>query len=64
MTLGYAVQSLLEILGVVGLVIAMIFDDKLSDWEHRMWRRIKRRLFGKKANVISFNNIHHDGRAV
>ncbi len=64
MTLGYAVQSVFEILGVVALVFAMIFDDKISVWEKKMLRRIKKRLFGVKSNVIPFESIQNDGRAV
>jgi len=64
MTLGYAVQSVLEILGVVALVVAMIFDDKISAWEKKMLRRIKKRFFRVKSNVIPFSSVHNDGRAV
>ena len=63
MTLGYAVQSVFEILGVVALVAAMIFDDKISRWEKKMISRIKRKLFGVKSNVIPFDSVN-DGRAV
>ena len=64
MTLGYAVQSVFEILGVVALVVAMIYDDKIAKWEKKMLRRIKKRLFGVKSNVIPFESIQNDGRAV
>ena len=64
MTLGYAVQSVFEVLGVVSLLFAMIFDDKISAWEKKMLRRIKIKLFGVKAKVISFESIQNDGRAV
>lgn len=64
MTLGYAVQSFLEILGVVAIILAMIFDDKLAAWEKRTIKRIKRRLFGTKSNVIPFDGVNHDGKAV
>lgn len=63
MTLGYAVQSVFEILGVVALVVAMVFDDKLSKWEKKLIRRIKRKLFGVKTNIIPFDSVN-DGRAV
>ena len=64
MTLGYAVQSFFEILGVAALVLSMIFDDKLSAWERRTIKRIKRKIFGTKSNVIPFDGANHDGRAV
>ena len=64
MTLGYAVQSMLEVAGLIFLIFAMIFDDKISAWEKRMMRRIKKRLFGTKTKVIDLNVINQDGRAV
>ncbi len=64
MTLGYAVQSMLEVAGLILLVFAMIFDDKISAWEKQMMRRIKNRLFGTKTKVIDLSVINQDGRAV
>ena len=64
MTLGYAVQSMLEVAGLILLVFAMIFDDKISAWEKQMMRRIKKRLFGTKTKVIDLSVINQDGRAV
>lgn len=64
MTLGYAVQSMLEVAGLIFLIFAMIFDEKISVWEKRMMRRIKKRLFGTKTKVIDLNVINRDGRAV
>ena len=64
MTLGYAVQSAFEILGVVALAFAMIFDDKIAQWEKKIIRRIKKKLFGTKSNIIPFKSLNNDGRAV
>ncbi len=64
MTFGYAVQSVLEVLGVAAVILAMIFDDKVAAWEKSVIKRIKRKLKKSRvrASVIPFETVNHDGR--
>ncbi len=64
MSFGFAVQSVLEVLVVGGVILAMIFDDKVAAWEKRIFKRIKRKCSKTKARVIPFKSINHDGRAI
>lgn len=44
MSTGYLIQSMFELAFIVCLVIGLIFEDRLADWEVRTWRKIKRRV--------------------
>ncbi len=60
MTLGYGITSALEIIGFIGIVLGLIFEERIADWEERMIKKIKRRIFGaKQSNVITIDRRPH-----
>ena len=40
MQTGYLIQSVIEFVLVAGIVVGLIYEDKLAAWEVRTWRRI------------------------
>ena len=61
MSTGFAIRSIIEGIAVIGIILGLIFEDRLADAQDRLFGAVKR-LFrrsrgsrtGKKAIIIRF----------
>ena len=54
MTNEYTVRSAIEILIAILLVVGVIYEGRIAEWEKKLARTIRRRFF-RKDNVIPFD---------
>lgn len=54
MTNEYTVRSAIEILIAILLVVGVIYEGKIAEWEKKLAKTIRRRFF-RKDNVIPFD---------
>lgn len=54
MTNEYSVRTAIEILIAALLIIGVIYEGRIAEWEEKLLRKIRRRFF-RKSNIIPFN---------
>ena len=54
MTNEYTVRSAIEILIAILLVVGVIYEGRIAEWEAKIAKKIRRRFF-RKDNVIPFD---------